>query len=65
MELVKKLRLKSKLLEQETPEQEHNDWSNLGIQNLANAYKSDEPDIDDLLLKEPNPEYNPWKKGVL
>jgi len=27
------------------------------------AYSEDEPDISHLVLKEPNPEYKPWKPG--
>lgn len=30
----------------------------------ANAYGEDEPDIAHLVLKEPNPEYKPWKPGM-
>ena len=61
MELAKKLRLKTKLVESTEAGQEHDDWMRLGMQNLANAYSNDEPDIDNLTVKEPNPEYNPWK----
>jgi hypothetical protein len=28
------------------------------------AYGEDEPDISRLVLKEPNPEYKPWKPGM-
>lgn len=30
----------------------------------AAAYGQDEPDISHLVLKEPNPEYKPWKPGT-
>lgn len=28
------------------------------------AYGTEEPDIDHLVLKEPNPNYKPWKPGM-
>jgi hypothetical protein len=30
----------------------------------ATAYGEDEPDISHLVLKEPNPDYKPWKPGM-
>ncbi|HLG35594.1 MAG TPA: hypothetical protein VI757_12000 [Bacteroidia bacterium] len=62
---AKKLRLRTKLVEADDAVQEHDDWMKLGMQNLAKAYGNDEPDIDNLAVKEPNPEYNPWKQGAL
>lgn len=36
-------------------------WGAAGMQGLAKAYASDEPDISGITLLEPNPDYKPWK----
>lgn len=53
-------------LEKDAPQpadKEHDQWADLAMQGLAKAYSDDEPDYSDLTLKEPNPEYKPWKPG--
>lgn len=45
--------------QQEMFTQEHDDWMKISTAGFANAYSEDEPDISHLILKEPNPEYNP------
>ncbi len=37
--------------------EERNEWTNFSSQQLNNAYSEDEPDIENLKVKEPNPEY--------
>ena len=44
-----------------TKTDEREDMLKVGVQNLARAYSENEPDYDSITLKEPNPEYNPWK----
>ena len=61
LELVKKLHLKAKIMsiDKKKTDEEHEDWMMLSAQSFAHAYTQDEPDINHLVLKEPNPEYNP------
>jgi hypothetical protein len=49
--------------QQELLSEEHNAWMTFGMQGLANAYGENEPDYTNVLVKEPNPEYTPWKRG--
>lgn len=57
LDLLKKLKLKSKVLDRKEAEKEHEDWMKIGMLGLAKAYDDDEPDISHLKLKESNPEY--------
>lgn len=36
-------------------------WANVGLWGLSRAYADDEPDISHITLREPNPDYVPWK----
>ena len=36
-------------------------WNLMGMHSLARAYSEDEPDISNMTLLEPNPDYVPWK----
>ena len=38
---------------------ENQQWYRLAMQGLARAYDKDEPDYDNVPLKEPNPHYKP------
>lgn len=38
-------------------------WRQFGMAALNRAYSDDEPDISNITLLEPNPEYKPWKPG--
>ncbi|MCO6481370.1 MAG: hypothetical protein J5I62_01115 [Flavobacteriales bacterium] len=39
-------------------------WANVGLWGLSRAYAEDEPDISQIKLLEPNPDYIPWKPGT-
>ena len=41
----------------EQPSTEIDDWYNLAAKNFEGAYSDDEPDISEIVLKEPNPKY--------
>ncbi len=59
LELAKKLRLKTKVVDVKKEDQEREDWMRMGVQNISSAYSNDEPDISGLTLMEPNPKYKP------
>ena len=59
LDLAKKLRLKTKVVEEKTEDAELEDWMRIGVQQISDAYGDDEPDISQITLKEPNPDYNP------
>lgn len=59
LSLAKKLKLRTKVLDEKNEAQEHAAWIKLGIQNLANAYDNSEPDISGMTVREPNPKYKP------
>lgn len=41
------------------------DWSQLSMGTFERAaYDDDEPDISHIAVREPNPEYKPWKKDA-
>ncbi len=41
------------------------DWSQLSMSTYERAaYGEDEPDISHIVVREPNPEYTPWKKDA-
>jgi hypothetical protein len=41
------------------------DWSQLSMGTFEQAaYGDDEPDISHIVVREPNPEYRPWKKDA-
>jgi hypothetical protein len=40
------------------------DWRRFGLVNLGHAYSVDEPDISSIPVREPNPDYKPWKPGT-
>jgi hypothetical protein len=42
--------------------EERNDWMAFGLSGLADAYGDNEPDYSKVEVKEPNPEYTPWKR---
>jgi thioredoxin-related protein len=44
-------------IEQDSLEQE--EWARFALKNLERAYGENEPDISDIVIKEPNPKYNP------
>ncbi len=37
---------------------EKNEWNSVSLKAYANAYSDNEPDYDNIVLREPNPEYN-------
>jgi hypothetical protein len=42
-----------------------NDWSQMTMTTFERAaYGEDEPDISHIAVREPNPEYTPWKKDA-
>ncbi len=43
---------------------EREDWIKLSMKGLERAYTKDDPDISEIQVKEPNPKYDPWKKGA-
>jgi hypothetical protein len=57
LELAKKLRLKTKVVETKTETVEHDEWMELSAQGFVNYFSDDEPDINHIILKEPNPGY--------
>ncbi len=65
--LAKKLHIKTKLvapLKKTETDKEHEDWLKISMLSLNNAYAEDEPDINQIQVKEPNPNYKVWKKEV-
>ena len=41
------------------------DWSQMTMSTYERAaYGEDEPDISHIVVREPNPEYKPWKKDA-
>lgn len=49
--------------EQELLSKERDAWMTFGMRGIADAYGDDEPDYANVQLKEPNPDYIPWKRG--
>ncbi|MCY7409743.1 MAG: hypothetical protein LH473_05680 [Chitinophagales bacterium] len=47
-----------------TMDDEYADWIAVSKRGLEKAYGTDEPDYDDALIVEKNPNYSPWKKGM-
>jgi len=42
---------------------EETDWMLFSSQLLSDAYSDDEPDYSNVVLREQNPEFAPWKRG--
>ncbi len=45
-------------------DEEREDWIKLSMKGLDKGYAKDDPDISSIPVREPNPKYNPWKKGA-
>lgn len=60
VKVVKQEEVKSPNKKEE--DRELDEWTDIAMQGLAKTYGDDEPDYSDVILKEPNPEYKPWKK---
>ncbi len=43
--------------EKNSSETEAEDWTKFSVKNLERAYGEDEPDYSNVLVKEPNPQY--------
>ena len=58
--LAKKLHIKTKLVDTRKEaeiDSEQEDWLKISTISLNNMYTEDEPDISNIVVKEPNPSY--------
>ena len=46
-------------------DKERDEWLRFSLINFNRAYGEDEPDYENAIIKEPNPDYNPnWIKKI-
>jgi hypothetical protein len=49
-------------IEVKQPSNEDDEWRYSSMLSFSKSYSIEEPDYDNIVVKEPNPEYKPWKK---
>lgn len=62
--LAKKLHIKTKLVDsvkKTEPDKEHDEWLKTAMLSFNDTYPNDEPNIEQIQVKEPNPNYKVWK----
>ncbi len=59
-EMFDRLKIQYKPFEYDVDiDNEEQDWKRFSMIHISGAYSDDEPEYSSLMIKEPNPEYNP------
>ncbi|MFH1052332.1 MAG: hypothetical protein V1779_15535 [bacterium] len=66
MELFKKMKIEFKTLSNNIDDvEDSSDWHRFAMFNLSRAYSNDEPEYTSNMIKEPNPDYDPFFESKL
>ena len=58
--LLQRMNIKFTPMESEVDENEETDWYEFALDIFSKGYSDEEPDYENVIIKEPNPDYKPY-----